>query len=137
MNSLPLNANGAASEYLRSLKALASEITNAMDAIAENAPDKVKASVAMQEMLCTEATAMANALMGLARADASQLGPAMTLEIKRTQQEVDGLMLRYRMLLEHSSKSIEVLSSLCNSYGAGSSRGAYPGMACRTWSCEV
>lgn len=137
MNSLPLNTKGAASEYLRSLKALASEIVNAMNAIADNSPEQVKASVSMQEMLCAEATTMANSLMELARVDASELEPAIKLDIKKTQEEVDGLIQRYRALLQHSEKSIAVLSTLCNSYGRGTSRGGYPVTAHQTWSCEV
>lgn len=84
-----------------------------------------------------EATAMAHALMELAKVDPALIDSATKREIKDKQEYVGDLMQRYRALIAHSGQTIAQLSNLCRSYGGATAGGGYPGAASRTWSCEV
>jgi hypothetical protein len=130
-----------AATYLEHLKALAFEISVAMDAIAGNQAIRFRDSVAQQEMLCAVLATMASTIREKIRLS----GPAVpafsdaTVEkkIRLTTRTIRRLNLQYGALLKHSGRSIALLASLCRTHtgqvfemnGTRSNR--------QTWSCEM
>ena len=128
-------------KYLQRLKALACEISIAMDAIAANALPRFQESVATQEMLCADLVGMANAVSDELRSSEQRLlpclDPAVALKIRATSRAIHELNLQYAALLKHSGKSIALLISLCRSHTGKLQEARGPRLKHQTWSCEM
>ncbi len=129
-----------AAGYLQHLRALAGEISVAMDAVARNAIATLHESVDRQEMLCV-------LLAKLALSD-SKHNPSsgrlpvfsdssVASEIQVATGAIRDLNLQYAALLNHSGRSIELLLSLCRSHTGQLQEAAGSRSKRQTWSCEI
>ena len=130
-----------AAGYLQQLQALAVEISVATDAIAANALPRFQESVAKQEMLCSSLATMADAVSeGIRSSDQSlikHIDSALELKIRAASKAIGELNLQYAALLKHSSKSIALLSLLCNSHTGRFQEARSSRLKYQTWSCEM
>ena len=126
--------------YLQHLRALAGEISAAMEAIAKNSIHSFRQSVDRQEMLCALLTDLAAAysrrvtVSGRPRAlnDSS-----LAREIGATSAAIQDLNLHYAALLKHSGRSIALLLSLCRTHTGQLQEIGGSHTKRQTWSCEM
>ena len=145
MNGEALQTRGElAVIYLQQLRALAFEISVAMDAIASNALSKFQDSVAKQEMLCSSLASMANA--GSERFQSTEqpltscidtIDTSVEGKIRAANGALRELNLQYAALLKHAGRSVALLASLCRSHTGRFQEARGPRSKHQTWSCEM
>jgi len=129
-----------ATNYLRQLQSLASEISHAMVAISSNSLTALRESIARQELLCAALAAGARAI--------GQRGPVFREPMPPTETPIEAkiraagaaileLNLQYGALLKHSGRTIALLLSLCRSHTGQTQEARWPRLKQKTWSCEM
>lgn len=121
--------------YVAKLRALAAEISLAIEAIAVNQPAELLESTRRQEILSAEVAALCESF-GAGRASEPALTPGRLAEMRNAERALRDALDCYAVLVQRSGRSLAMLARLHSSYAA-----AYPGMAQasrtpRTWSCE-
>jgi hypothetical protein len=127
--------------YLLQLRALAFEISLAMDSIAANALTSFRESVAKQEMLCGVLAGMANAINARVRS-AGQTPLVLSdrsveRRIQAASEAIRELNLQYAALLKHSGRSIALLASLCRFHTGQFQEVRGTRSKRQTWSCDI
>jgi hypothetical protein len=123
-----------AASYLQHLRALAGEISVAMEAITKNAVPSFRESVERQEMLCALLANLAAIYDGRPRALNDK---SLAREIQATSAALQDLTLHYAALVKHSGRSIALLLSLCRSHTGQVQAVGEPRTKRQTWSCEM
>ena len=139
--AVPTRAKFAAA-YLQHLQELASEMDVAMAAIAGNALNTLEESVARQEMLCASLSSIVRAAGENLYITEDQLlppglDPAVAHKIRATSHAIQDLNLQYAALLQHSGKSIALLSALCKNHTGQTQEARGIRSKYQTWSCEM
>jgi hypothetical protein len=142
MNSAGVqDRNQKAAEYLQLLKLLSEELEKAMQAIARNALSDLEESVASQQVLSARLTALVNEIC--APLEAGPSGPQARLDESVMQQihaESDTLQKlnrRYAALLQHSSRSVALMTALFSSVNGQLKEASGPRLKYQTWSCQM
>lgn len=133
--------NQMAAEYLQLLGSLASELERAMHAIAENALADLEGSVANQQDLSSRLTLLVNQICIPLEAEAtgSQVSVDESLmgQIRSASDSLQILNKRYAALLQHSSRSVALMTALFNSLRGQIKEAPGPRLKYQTWSCQV
>ena len=138
---------GNALAYQQQLEDLAAELQTGISAIESNSLPALESSIAKQELLCASLAISARAMGDRLRAlnqPATLAMPRNTVDaevdkkILATAAAVQQLNLQYASLIQHSGRSIALLSSLCRSH-----KGQFPEArgtrvnSNSTWSCQM
>jgi hypothetical protein len=127
--------------YLHRLRALALEISVAMEAVSANALSNFQDSVAKQEMLCSSLASMANAFndkfQATERPGFSCIENSMDVKIRAASLALRELNLQYSALLRHAGRSVALLASLCRSHTGQLQEARGSRLKHQTWSCEM
>jgi hypothetical protein len=130
-----------AAEYLESLHAMAAELERAMQAIARNSIADFEESIAIQQSLGDRLKELAADLSVPLEAHPASIGVQldreMTNQIKDASTTLQRLNLRYAALLEHSSRSVALMTSLFRSFQGQFQEASGPGLKHQTWSCRM
>jgi len=130
-----------AGEHLRLLRLLASELERAMDAMARNDLQELEDSVASQQALSQQLSRLAGELSASSEpsypipfqsTDADLMG-----EIRSATGELSRLNFRYSILLEHSSRSVALMTSLFTSFRGQLQEDSGARLKHQTWSCRI
>jgi len=133
--------NVKAGEHLRLLRSLASELERAMDAMCRNDLEELEDSVANQQELSQELSQLASELGS--SASASSPTPSQSTdcdlmsEIHTAAGELQRLNFRYSVLLQHSSRSVALMTSLFTSFQGQLREASGPRLKHQTWSCQM
>lgn len=137
-SGIPSQAASAADQnaaYVAKLRALAAEISLAIEAIAANQPAELLESARRQEILSAELAAFCEAL-GAGRASGFALTPARVAEMRNAERSLRDALDCYAVLVQRSGRSLAMLARLHSSYAASYPGIAQPNRTPRTWSCE-
>jgi DNA anti-recombination protein RmuC len=130
-----------AAEYLQSLHDMAAELERAMQAIARNSLAEFEESIAVQQSLSERLTQLAAELSAPLETPAAgmnaQIDREMTNQIHDASTTLQRLNLRYAALLEHSSRSVALMTSLFRSFQGQFQEASGPGLKHQTWSCRM
>ena len=133
--------NQMAAEYLQLLGCLAGELERAMHAIAENALPDLEESVANQQDLSSRLTVLVNQICIPLEAEAtgSQASVDQSLigQIRSASDSLQHLNRRYAALLQHSSRSVALMTALFNSLRGQIQEASGPRLKYQTWSCQM
>lgn len=147
--SAPTGVEPSAAHFLACVQALTTEIRIALDAIAANDLLTLTDSICRQEDVCSQLERMPRPANGLPQGEATarawaQLWDDVEFRIETAVEGLRQVSLKYAFVLQASSRSIRLLTSLCRGY-TGDVRSATPdgspghlvGLTRRTWSCEA
>jgi hypothetical protein len=128
-------------EYLQLLRSLASEMENAMQAIAHNALPDLEESVASQQIMSARLLVLADEISPSLKSNPA-VSHAGADEDVMHQVQIAGdtlqkLNRRYAALLQHSSRSVALMASLFNSYQGQIKEASGPRLKHQTWSCRM
>jgi hypothetical protein len=129
-----------AASYLQHLRALAGEISVAMNAVAKNAIATLHESVDRQEMLCV---LLANLALTYSKHIQSSgrlpvfSDSSLAPQIQAATGAIRDLNLQYAALLKHSGRSVELLLSLYRTHTGQLQEAAGSRSKRQTWSCEI
>jgi 23S rRNA A2030 N6-methylase RlmJ len=133
--------NRKAAEYLQLLKSLAAELERAMQAIALNALPDLEESVASQQVLSARLTELVNEICVPLQADPSasqaRLDESVMLQIRAESDTLQKLNQRYAALLQHSSRSVALMTALFSSVNGQLKEASGPRLKYQTWSCQM
>lgn len=130
-----------AGEHLQLLRSLASELERAMDAMASNNLKELEDSVANQQELSHQLGQLASE-MGSSASASYPVPPQSTDsdlmgEIRTATGELQRLNFRYSVLLQHSSRSVALMTSLFTSFQGQLREASGPRLKHQTWSCQM
>jgi hypothetical protein len=133
--------NCQVSEYLQLLRSLASEMERAMQAIAHNRLPDLEESVASQQIMSARLLVLADEISPTLKSNPA-VSPAGADEDMMHQVHVAGdalqkLNRRYAALLQHSSRSVALMTSLFNSYKGQFKEASGSRLKHQTWSCQM
>ncbi len=128
-------------EHLQLLRSLACELERAMNAIAQNSLPELEDSVANQQALGARLVKLADGLSANLR-ETTAASPALVDEdliqqIGAASGTLQKLNQRYSALLQHSSRSVELMVSLFSSFKGQFQEGSAPRSKHQTWSCQI
>jgi hypothetical protein len=140
-----------AAEYLQLLRSLAGEMEKAMQAITRNALPDLEESVSNQQTMSARLLVLADDLSGPlktnpARSIPFSVTPArspinidadMMQQVQAANESLQRLNRRYAALLEHSSRSVAMMSSLFGSVQGQFKEASGPRLKHQTWSCQM
>jgi len=133
--------NDRAGEHLQLMRALARELERAMRAIACNDLHDLEDSVASQKTLAAElgelSDELRDATLNQRSACVDTIDADLMREIRRTSAELQRLNLRYSILLKYSSRSVELMAALFNSFRGQIQEASGARLKCQTWSCRM
>ena len=138
--------NGKAAEYLQLLRLLAGEMERAMRAIAHNALPDLEESVESQQRISARLVALAGELSAPLESGPIAASPAaspnkidddMMQQVRVAGDALQALNRRYAALLEHSSRSVALMTSLFNSFQGKFKEASGPRLKHQTWSCQM
>lgn len=137
----PQTRTGQAGDYLHLLRALALELERAMTAIAANDLPELEDSVANQQELSARLTVIADAWRTSLTSDcavwADGVDSSLRRQIGNAAGELQQLNHRYSLLLQHSSRSVALMTSLFRSFRGQLQEAPGAGLQQQTWSCHV
>jgi hypothetical protein len=137
----PQIRNGKAGDYLHLLRALALELERAMTAIAANDLPELEDSVSNQQELSARLTLLAESWRTSLTSDHAAwvdgVDASLRQQIRGAAGELQKLNLRYSLLLQHSSRSIALMTSLFRSFRGQLQEAPGAGLQQQTWSCHV
>lgn len=123
------------------LRSLAAELEKAMQAIAANNLQELEESVASQQDLSARLSQLAVAMSSPPPAQslpaADCIAPDLMREIRGAAAELQRLNLRYSYLLQHSSRSVELMAALFNSFKGQFKEASGARLKLQTWSCQM
>lgn len=127
--------------YLQYMQALRVEMATAMECIADSALTPLQECISRQEALCAELVLLVKALKpgtpSTALASPANVDPTMAVRVREAGESLRQTNLEYSALLKHSSRSLALLSSLCNTYTGQQQEARGPRSKYQTWSCEM
>lgn len=130
-----------AGEHLQLLRSLASELERAMDAMARNDLQELEDSVTNQQELSQQLGQLADELGSSAYASnpvpAEPTDSDLMGEIRTAAGELQRLNFRYSVLLQHSSRSVALMTSLFTSFQGQLREASGPRLKQQTWSCQM
>jgi hypothetical protein len=145
-----------AAEYLQLLRSLAGEMERAIEAITHNALSDLEESVSNQQTISARLLVLAVALSGPLKSNPVTTIPlkfnSVTASPARPADNIDAYMIhqvlvaneslqklnrRYAALLEHSSRSVALMSSLFDSLQGQFKEASGPRLKHQTWSCQM
>ena len=145
-----------AAEYLQLLRSLASEMEKAMQAITQNALPDLEESVSNQQMMSARLLVLAETLSGPLKSNPVRPNPItaslvavnpvrssinidadMMQQVRVANESLQKLNRRYAALLEHSSRSVAMMSSLFGSLQGQFKEASGPRLKHQTWSCQM
>jgi hypothetical protein len=137
----PQIRNGKAGEHLHLLRALALELQRAMAAIAASDLPELEDSVANQQELSARLTLIAEDWATSLKSDPAAwldgVDASLRDQIRSAAAELRKLNLRYSLLLQHSSRSVALMTSLFRSFRGQLQEAPGAGLQKQTWSCHV
>jgi hypothetical protein len=137
----PQIRNGKAGEHLHLLRALALELQRAMAAIAASDLPELEDSVANQQELSARLTLIAEDWATSLKSDPAAwfegVDASLRDQIRSAAAELRKLNLRYSLLLQHSSRSVALMTSLFRSFRGQLQEAPGAGLHKQTWSCHV
>jgi hypothetical protein len=140
-----------AAEYLQLLRSLAGEMERAIGAIRHNALAELEESVSNQQSMSARLLVLAGALSGPLKSNPAKSSPRpaapaqsasnvdadMIEQILVANESLQKLNRRYAALLEHSSRSVALMSSLFGSLQGQFKEASGPRLKHQTWSCQM
>ena len=140
-----------AAEYLELLRSLAGEMERAIEAITHNALSDLEESVSNQQTISARLLVLAGALSGPLKSNpvrsnrvassparsASNIDADMIEQVLVANESLQKLNRRYAALLEHSSRSVALMSSLFSSLQGQFKEASGPRLKHQTWSCQM
>jgi hypothetical protein len=140
-----------AAEYLKLLRSLAGEMERAIGAITHNALAELEESVSNQQTMSARLLVLAGALSGPLKSNpvrsnprpatpeqsAGNIDAEMIEQILVANESLQKLNRRYAALLEHSSRSVALMSSLFGSLQGQFKEASGPRLKHQTWSCQM
>ena len=130
-----------AGEHLELLRSLASELERAMDAMSRNDLPELEDSIANQQDISRQLSALADELSTSAQptypAPPQPADSDLVREIRTATGDLQRLNFRYSILLEHSSRSVAMMTSLFTSFRGQLQEASGPRLKHQTWSCQV
>jgi uncharacterized phage infection (PIP) family protein YhgE len=137
-----------AAEYLQSLRSMTRELERAMQAIASNALPDFEESIDNQQLLSARLSALANDLakdletLGVPLQKKPAIAQAaidedMAQQIRAADDTLQRLNRRYAALLQHSSRSVALMSQLFSSFQGQIQEASGPRLKHQTWSCQM
>ena len=140
-----------AAEYLQLLRSLAGEMERAIEAITHNALSDLEESVSNQQTISARLLVLAGALSGPLKSNpvrsnrvassparsASNIDADMIEQVLVANESLQKLNRRYAALLEHSSRSVALMSSLFDSLQGQFKEASGPRLKHQTWSCQM
>jgi uncharacterized phage infection (PIP) family protein YhgE len=132
---------GKLEEHLQLLRSLAQELERAMLAISRNSLSELEDSIANQQALSARLVELADdvsaQLQNRTAASPAQIDEHFMERIRSASSTLQALNQRYSALLQHSSRSVELLVSLFNSFRGQFQEGSGPRLKHQTWSCQI
>jgi hypothetical protein len=133
--------NGTAAEYLQLLRSLAGEMERAMKAIAQNALPDLEESVASQQIMSARLLVLADELSAPLKSNPAaspiKIDEDMMQQVHVAGDALQNLNRRYAALLQHSSRSVALMSSLFSSFQGQFKEASGPRLKHQTWSCQM
>ena len=150
-----------AAEYLQLLRSLAGEMEKAMQAMTQNALPDLEESVSNQQMMSARLLILAETLSGPLKTNPIRPNPVaaspvsmdlvvthssrssgnmdadMMQQVQAANESLQKLNRRYAALLEHSSRSVAMMSSLFGSLQGQFKEASGPRLKHQTWSCQM
>jgi hypothetical protein len=130
-----------AAEYLQALRSMTGELERAMQAIARNALTDFEESIDSQQVLSARLARLADDLSvslqtqpAIARASMDE---DMTRQIRSAGDTLQQLNRRYAALLQHSSRSVALMTSFFSSFHGQFQEASGPRLKHQTWSCQM
>jgi len=112
-----------------------------MSAIARDSLVELEDSVAAQQTLSGRLVESTKSLNTRLRERSAAIQPCVDVDMMREIRSASGtlhtLNQRYAALLQHSSRSVELMVSLFSSFKGQFQKGAGPRLKQQTWSCQV
>jgi hypothetical protein len=128
-------------EHLHLLRSLANELERAMHAIAHNSLSELEESVTNQQVLSTRLGKLADDLCVPLEenpaASESSVDESLMSQIDAAAETLQRLNHRYSILLQHSSRSVSLMTSLFNSFQGQLQEASAPRSKYQTWSCQM
>lgn len=128
-------------EHLQLLRSLACELERAMNAIAQNSLPELEDSVANQQALSARLLKLASGLSkDFRETKASSLAHAdedLIQQIGAASSTLQKLNHQYSALIQHSSRSVELMVSLFSSFTGQFQEGSASRPKHQTWSCQI
>jgi hypothetical protein len=128
-------------EYLQLLRSMTGELERAMQAIARNALPELEESIDSQQVLSARLAKLADDLCVplqtkpvIAR---TKIDEDMMRQIRSADETLQRLNQRYAALLQHSSRSVALMTSLFSSFQGQFQEASGPRLKHQTWSCQV
>jgi flagellar biosynthesis/type III secretory pathway chaperone len=133
--------NGMLEEHLQLLRSLAQELERAMQAISHNSLPELEDSLANQHALCARLVELTEDVgaqfQNRTVASPAQMDEHFVEQIHSASGTLQALNQRYSALLQHSSRSVEMLVSLFNSFRGQFQEGSGTRLKHQTWSCQI
>jgi len=134
-----------AAEYLQSLRSMTRELERAMQAIASNALPDLEESIDNQQLLSARIAGLANDLADTLCVPLEQkpaiavaaIDEDMAKQIRTANDTLQKLNRRYAALLQHSSRSLALMSQLFSSFQGQFQEASGPRLKHQTWSCQM
>jgi uncharacterized phage infection (PIP) family protein YhgE len=130
-----------AAEYLQALRSMTRELERAMQAIAHNALPDFEESIDNQQVLSARLVQLADELSAPLAAQPAIARATMDKDIMQQIRTADGtlqqLNRRYAALLQHSSRSVALMTSLFSSFHGQFQEASGPRLKHQTWSCQM
>lgn len=128
-----------AAEHLQLLHALAQELERAMRAIVLNDIADFEDSLAQQQALSLRLTCLSaerNDALSPVPASAGEIDPVLRRQISSAASAVESLNRRYAALLQHASRSVDMMVSLFRSFQGELREETGARVHHATWSCQ-
>ncbi|HEY5211516.1 MAG TPA: hypothetical protein VIJ38_00675 [Acidobacteriaceae bacterium] len=134
--------NRLATEYLKLLRSLATELEMATHAISHNALAELEESLADQQVLSAKLSVLAGELSGPGEANPTTSPIRVDDRDLRKQILIATDVLQklnrgYAALLQHSSRSAALMASLLGSFKGQFQEASGPRSKYQTWSCQM
>jgi hypothetical protein len=130
-----------AAEYLQALRSMTAELERAMQAIAHNALSDFEDSIDSQQVLSARLARLADELSRpLEKQSAIARVPMeddMMRQINTAGDTLQRLNRRYAALLQHSSRSVALMTSFFSSFHGQFQEASGPRLKHQTWSCQM
>jgi hypothetical protein len=124
-------------EHLARVHALSQQVASAISAIEQNNMEQLRASVAVQEMVCQEITRTKFLLpSGNAKTLAEPGQAALIEQIREAHIALAKLNQVYAALLKRAQRSCSLMVAVYRNYGQGYAKHGPAVSEHHTWSCE-
>ena len=130
-----------AAEYLQALRSMTCELERAMQAIAHNALSDFEESIDNQQVLSARLARLADDLSAPLQTQSAivraPMDEDMTRQIRSAGDTLQRLNRSYAALLQHSSRSVALMTSFFSSFQGQFQEASGPRLKHQTWSCQM